>query len=113
MIASLRARARVGRAAKAEEQALAEAGANSYLGFQLQRVNGLLANDTSRKALMDVAGARRQALAEWQQLAGDIPVDWALANREEIQEASRLRREVDVLGSISTHRARRVRRRHR
>ena len=102
VLASLRARARVGRAAKAEEQALAEAGASSYLGFQLQRVNGLLANDTSRKAIMDVAGARRQALTEWQQLAGDVPVEWALANREEIQEASRLRREVDVLGSIST-----------
>jgi hypothetical protein len=102
VLASLRARARVGRAAKAEEEALAEAGASSYLGFQLQRVNGLLANDSTRKALMDVAGARRQALAEWQQLAGDIPVEWALANREEIQEAARLRREVDVLGSIST-----------
>jgi hypothetical protein len=50
---------------------------------------------------MDVAGARRTALAEWQQLAGDIPVDWAIANREEIQEASRLRREVDALGAIS------------
>ena len=100
--ASLMARARVGRAAKAEERALSEAGATSYLGFQLQRVNGLLANDTTRKTLMDVAGARRQALAEWQQLAGDIPVDWAIANRDEIQEASRLRREVDVLGSISS-----------
>ena len=65
-------------------------------------MNGLLANDTTRKTLMDVAGARRQALAEWQQLAGDIPVDWAIANRDEIQEASRLRREVDVLGSISS-----------
>jgi hypothetical protein len=102
VMASLFARARVGRAAKAEEAALAEAGASSYLGFQLQRVNGLLANDRSRKVLMDVAGARRQALAEWQQLAGDIPVDWAIANREEIQEASRLRREVDALGSISS-----------
>jgi hypothetical protein len=101
VIASLRARARVGRAAKAEERALSEAGANSYLGFQLQRVNGLLANDTSRKALMDVAGARRQALAEWQQLAGDIPVDWALANRDEIEQAARLRKEVDAFGSIS------------
>jgi cell division septum initiation protein DivIVA len=100
--ASLLARARVGRAAKAEEEALSEAGATSYLGFQLQRVNGLLANDTSRKTLMDVAGARRQALAEWQQLAGDIPVEWALANREEIREAARLRREVDALGAISS-----------
>lgn len=100
--ASLLARANVGRTAKAEEKALAEAGANSYLGFQLQRVNGLLGNDTNRKALMDVAGARRAALAEWQQLAGDIPVEWALANREEIHESARLRREVDALGAISS-----------
>jgi hypothetical protein len=98
---SLLARANVGRAARAEEQALDDAGATSYLGFQLQRVNGLLANDANRKALMDVAGARRAALAEWQQLAGDIPVDWALANREEIVEAARLRREVDALGALS------------
>ena len=74
----------------------------SYLGFQLQRVNGLLANDANRKALMDVAGARRAALADWQQLAGDIPVEWALANREEIEEAARLRREVDALGALSS-----------
>ena len=60
------------------------------------------ANDANRKALMDVAGARRAALAEWQQLAGDIPVEWALANREEIEEAARLRREVDALGAISS-----------
>ena len=52
---------------------------------------------------MDVAGARRLALAEWQQLAGDIPVDWALANREEIQAAADLRREVDALGALSSN----------
>ena len=98
--ASLLARAKVSKAAKAEERALAEAGASSYLGFQLQRVNGLLGNDTRRKALMDVAGARRQALAEWQQLAGDIPVEWAVTNRDEIQAVSQLRREADALGSL-------------
>lgn len=100
--ASLLARARVGRTAMAEEKALADAGAHSYLGFQLQRVNGLLGNDSNRKALMDVAGARRAALAEWQQIAEDIPLEWALANREEIQAASRLQREVDALGALST-----------
>jgi hypothetical protein len=100
--ASLRARAGVGRAARAEERALADAGAQSYLGFQLQRVNVLLGNDVNRKALMDVAGARRGALAEWQQIAGDIPVEWALANREEIEEAARMRREVDALGALSS-----------
>lgn len=98
--ASLLSRAKVSRAAKAEERALAEAGANSYLGFQLQRVNGLLANDTSRKALMDVAGARRKALADWQQLAGDIPVDWAESNREEIEAVAELSREADALGAL-------------
>jgi hypothetical protein len=103
VIASLVARANVGRAARAEEKALEDAGASSYLGFQLQRVNGLLANDANRKVLMDVAGARRAALADWQQLAGDIPVEWALANREEIEEASRLRREVHALGAISAN----------
>ena len=100
--ASLWARANVGRTVQAEERALSDAGAHSYLGFQLQRVNGLLANDSSRKILMDVAGARRAALAEWHQVAGDIPVDWALANKEEIQAASHLRREVDALGALST-----------
>jgi hypothetical protein len=99
--ASLHARANVSRAARAEEEALQEAGAASYLGFQLQRVNGLLANDAHRKALMDVAGARRSALAEWQAIAGDIPVEWALANRVEIEEAAHLRREVDALGLVS------------
>jgi hypothetical protein len=99
--ASLLARAKVGRASRAEEKALEDAGAHSYLGFQLQRVNGLLANDANRKALMDVAGARRAALADWQQLAGDIPVEWALANRQEVEEAARLRREIDALGALS------------
>jgi hypothetical protein len=100
--ASLLARARLGRAAAAEDRALADAGAHSYLGFQLQRVNGLLANDASRRAIMDVAAARREALAEWQELAGDIPVEWALANREAIQAAARLHREVDALGALSS-----------
>jgi hypothetical protein len=100
--ASLRARAGVGKAAQAEEQALADAGASSYLGFQLQRVNGLLANDVHRKALMDVAGARRAALDDWQQIAGEIPVEWALANRQEIEVAARMRREVDALGVLSS-----------
>jgi hypothetical protein len=101
MAASLLARTKLNRASRAEERALAHAGANSYLGFQLQRVNGLLANDGNRKAMMGMAGARRTALAEWQQLAGDIPVDWALSNRDEITEAARLRREVDALESVA------------
>ena len=87
---------------RAEEQALQDAGANTYLGFQLERVNVLLGDDTNRRALMGRAGTRRGALTEWQQLAGEIPVEWALEHREEIQAAARLRREVDALGNLST-----------
>jgi hypothetical protein len=103
VIASLLARARLIRANRAEEAALRDAGANSYLGFQLERVNALLGDDSSRLALMGRAGTRRDALAEWQQLAGEIPVGWALEHREEIQAAARLRREVDALGALSSN----------
>lgn len=51
---------------------------------------------------MSVAGVRRSALTEWQQLAGDIPVEWALTNREEIEAAAQLRRRADALGTMST-----------
>jgi hypothetical protein len=95
-------RRRMENAQRLEEAALAEAGAQSYLGFHLQRVNGLLDNDQSRKRIMSAAGDRRQAMQAWQMVAGEIPVDWAIAHREEIQAASRLRRDVDALGSLST-----------
>jgi hypothetical protein len=98
---SLTARTRLISAAQAEEEALADAGAQTYLGFQLQRVNSLLGNDASRRTLMGAAGNRRSALAEWQQLAGDVDVDWALENREEIQAAARLRQEIVALGALS------------
>lgn len=102
VIASLVARSRLAHATRAEAHALQEAGANTYLGFQLERVNALLGDDQSRQALMGRAGTRRDALAEWQQLAGEIPVEWALEHREEVQAAARLRREVDALGTLSS-----------
>jgi hypothetical protein len=95
-------RRRMENAQKAEEVALAAAGAQSYLGFHLQRVNGLLANDQNRKRIMNAAGDRRQAMQAWQMVAGDIPVDWAIDHREEIQAAARLSKGVDALGNMST-----------
>ena len=72
-MASLRRPRTLDRAAAAEEQALADAGAQSYLGFQLQRVNSLIGDDPSRRTLMGVAGNRRTALAEWHQTRGRHP----------------------------------------
>lgn len=101
VVASLASRAQLQRAQRAEASVLGSAGASTYLGFQLQRVNSLLGDDAGRKTLMGAAERRRAALAAWQQLAGDIPVAWAIENREEIETAARLRREVDALGSLS------------
>ncbi|HPU40260.1 MAG TPA: hypothetical protein PLS63_11865 [Microthrixaceae bacterium] len=85
---------RMERARSAEEAALAEAGAQSYLGFHLQRVNSLLGSDHGRQRLIRAAEEHRQAAGRWHALAGDVDVNWAVANRSEITSAARLRANV-------------------
>ena len=87
-------------AERAEEEALSEAGAHSYLGFHLQRVNGLLSNDQARKRLMQVTEEQRDALRRWQVIAGDVDLNWAMAHRSAIAEAVKLRQEVVSLGMM-------------
>jgi hypothetical protein len=83
---------RMDRARRQEDEAVEAAGAASYLTFQIHRVNGLLANDQHRRRMMRAAEDHRGALAEWELLAGQIPVDWALEHRGAIrQAAARLR----------------------
>jgi len=90
---------RMGKAGKAEEQALAEAGAQSHLGFHLQRVNGLLDSQASRQRLMKAASDHEAALTEWFDTAGDIVVEWANEHRTEINEAMRRAADVDAMAS--------------
>jgi uncharacterized protein YhaN len=89
------------RAERAEEEALAEAGAQSYLGFHLQRVNGLLSSDANRKKLMAAAEDHKKAITEWKRIAGDIQVDWALEHREEVEAMAHVRRDITSLGTLS------------
>ena len=79
------------RARKAEEEALERAGATSYLGFHLQRVNSLLSGDQTRRDLMNASEAHRESLDAWRKMAGDVPVDWAIAHRDDIVSAARVR----------------------
>jgi ABC-type multidrug transport system fused ATPase/permease subunit len=90
---------RMDKAGKAEEQALAEAGAQSYLGFHLQRVNGLLDSQASRQRLIKAAADHEAAIKEWSDSAGDILVEWADEHRTEIDEATRRAAEVDAMAS--------------
>jgi len=95
--ASIRYWQRMEQARKDEEQALATAGANSYLAFQINRVNGLLTNDHARRQMMRAAEDHRAALAEWRGLGADIPINWAYEHAREIRdEAARLRDSLDV-----------------
>jgi hypothetical protein len=95
-------RERLERARAAEQAALSDAGAQSYLGFHLQRVNGLLSSDQSRRRLMQAAEEHREAKAAWQALAGDVPAEWALEHQEEIVAAALLRKDADALGTMSS-----------
>ncbi len=85
---------RTEKARAAEEEALADAGAQSYLGFHLQRVNSLLSSDMGRQRLIRAAEEHRMAAGRWHVLAGEIDVNWAVANRAEITSAARLRSDV-------------------
>lgn len=75
-------------AGRAESEALEAAGAHSYLGFHLQRVNGLLGSDSHRRRLLQVAEAQRDAQTRWTALAGNVSIEWALEHRGAIVAAS-------------------------
>jgi hypothetical protein len=57
----------------------------------------MLSSEAARKRLMTAADDHRKAVAAWQALAGDVPVQWAMEHLEEITGAARVH--VD----ISTH----------
>ncbi len=82
---SLRHNGRVEAAEVAEVAALNAAGAQSYLGFHLQRVDGLLADDRQRRRLMEAAEAATQAKAAFVAILGvDLDASWALRHRRDV-----------------------------
>ena len=92
------------RARQDEEAALRDVGAGSYLSFTVQRVNGLTVSDHQRSALARATQAHQAAVAEWELLAGDAPVDWALEHRAQIRDmAQQLRRAAGVHSPMASH----------
>ena len=89
------------RAGHDETKALKAAGAQSYLGFHLQRVNGLLASDQHRKRLMRAAEEHRGSTEAWKHLVGDLDVTWVLERRESIDGAARQRQLLTNRGAAS------------
>ncbi|MBA2282620.1 MAG: hypothetical protein H0W25_15530 [Acidimicrobiia bacterium] len=105
MVVSIVSRTRSERARGSEAEALAEVGAQSYLGFHLQRVNGMLSSEQARRRLMSAAEQNREAAEAWNALAGAIPVGWAVEHHEEITAAARVRIDISAHASISTEAA--------
>lgn len=98
MVTLVVARRSVVQATEAEASALAGAGAQSYLGFHLQRVNGMLSSVETRRRLTAAADLHRKALAAWRDLAGNHDVGWALDHRDEIMTAALLDSELSGVG---------------
>ena len=87
-LVSIGYRRRMDQARKAERRALAEAGADSYLAFRLQRMNQTLEGGADRARLARAATDHQLALDAWRAMAGDVSVDWAIDMRERIRAAA-------------------------
>ena len=87
-VANIHMRRKVDLLRAAEESALDAAGARSYLGFHVRRVEGLLSRGETRERLSHAAELHRIATREWTSIAGDVEVEWALERRARIEEAA-------------------------
>jgi len=76
------------RARNQETEVLGLAGSDSYLGFHLQRVETLLSNDQHRRRLMAASEAHRHAVTNWEELAGEVSVNWAVDHRQQIEQTA-------------------------
>jgi hypothetical protein len=83
---SIAFRRRMVKAQRRERVALEAAGADTYLGFHLQRVNSILEGQEQRGRLAEAVEQHRRASAAWTEIAGDVDVEWALASRARIAD---------------------------
>jgi hypothetical protein len=88
LVASLMFRRRMTRARGARDEALSRAGKQSYIGFQLQRVDRMLDGQKSLARVAMASEEQRLATSAWRRIAGEISPAWALQNRKAIEGLS-------------------------
>lgn len=93
---------RIARIRRSEKMALDQVGANSYLSYTVQRVNGMFDDTEHRRRKLALAEDHRNAAIHWTRLAGDVSVDWAIAHHTEIQQAATLRHQLRTLTRAGT-----------
>lgn len=73
------------------DKALDESGSDSYLGYQLDVIDGYINSEHQRRHRAAAQADVDDALARWKDTAGDVGVDWALEHRPAIEAAAGLR----------------------
>lgn len=97
LLANDRARAAITRITAAD---LAHSASRNDAVRALSAIDQVVLWDTADAALRE--GPQSNAYADWQALAGDIDVRWAMERRAEVQAASRLRQHIAALRSLSS-----------
>lgn len=90
LVLGLHYRRSVDDAARAERNVLRHAGADDYTAFHYERVSALLDTDHERRAFMRAVGDHRRAMAAWSEVAGPVPLPFALEHEREIRAAAEL-----------------------
>lgn len=83
-------RARVSYFQRQLEDALSQAGSDSYLGYQLARIDTYVTDEHQRRHRAAAQEDVDEALRRWRTTAGDVTVEWALEHRPAIEAAARL-----------------------
>ena len=94
-------RRNVRQAEEAEREALSSAGADDYSSFHLERVNALLDGDVERRRFMSAVTGHREAQSEWEAIAGDISLSFALDHVDQIRAAADLQSGMRSLQNLS------------
>ncbi len=77
-------------AAADEREVLRHAGADDYSAFQFERVSALLDTDNERRSFMLAVSDHRKAAADWEAIAGKVPLSFALEHERHIRAAAEL-----------------------
>lgn len=77
-------------AARAERGVLRRAGADDYTTFHYERVSTLLDTDRERRRFMQAVGDHRRAMQAWSEVAGPVPLAFALAHERELRRTADL-----------------------
>ncbi len=94
-------RRNVSKAEEAEREVLANTGASDYASFHVERVNALLEGDAERRQFMRAVTSHRQASQAWQDVAGDVSLQFAMDHVDEIRTAASLHAGVRSLQHLS------------